>query len=293
MTVRVTAGIPAYNEEKTIKQLLRAIIAQKMYGSVLQEIFVDTSGSTDGTNNEVIDMLQEDPRIKLISGMKRLGKSEALNSILRQATGDLVVFIDGDVVLATDCISALISPLVRDEKVGVTSGRVLPLVKKDNIYGFASHFVRELHHELCTYLMKRNMTPKVDGSFYAIRKNVVGGFPFYVVSDDEYASLCAQNRGFVVVYVPEALVYAKDPNSFNAFIKWQQRITVGQMYIRKFFNYSVPTTKVSILFVISVKLIKKHWRNVLPILTLLSLVGISVIFAFKTFLQHKIPYVYN
>jgi cellulose synthase/poly-beta-1,6-N-acetylglucosamine synthase-like glycosyltransferase len=141
--------------------------------------------------------------------------------------------------------------------------------------------------------MKKNMTPKVDGSFYAIRKNVVGGFPFYVVSDDEYASLCAQNRGFVVVYVPEALVYAKDPNSFKAFIKWQQRITVGQMYIRKFFNYSVPTTKVSILFVISVKLIKKNWRNVLPILTLLSLVGISVIFAFKTFLQHKIPYVYN
>jgi len=293
MTVRVSAGIPAYNEEKTIKQLLEAILSQPMKAIVLEEVIVETSGSTDATDAKVIEALEADSRIKLISGKKRKGKSATLNTILRHAKEDVVVFIDGDVVLGRSCVPVLIRPLLRDGKVGVASGKVMPIVERNDFFGFASRFIRELHHELCDYLTNRNVTPKVDGTFYAIRKNVVERFPSHVVSDDEYASWCAQNKGYRVVYVPEAVVYTKDPASLQDFVRWQKRITVGQMYIKRHLNYTVPTMKASILLPVSLKLIKKHWRETPHILTLISLVGISLILAFKTFLQHEIPYIYG
>lgn len=292
MTVKVSVGVPAYNEQETIQQLLKAILNQPFGGAALEEVIVETSGSTDATNVKVVEMLQMDPRIRLISGEKRSGKTAALNTILQYAKGDVVVFIDGDVVLGESCIPTLIRPLLSDGSVGVASGNVMPIIKGNAFFVFASRFIRELHHELCLDLTRRNMVPKVNGTCYAIRRNIVARFPFYVVSDDEYASWHAQNNGYKVVYVSDAVAYTKDPVSFRSFIRWQKRIIAGQLYIKKHFDYSVPTMKASISLPVSLKLIKKYWKNFPHILTLALLAGISLILAFKTFFECKIPYIY-
>jgi len=292
MIVRVSVGVPAYNEEETIQQLIKAILNQPFGGAALEEVIVETSGSTDATNVKVVGMLQMDSRIRLISGERRRGKSAALNTILQHAKGDVVVFIDGDVVLEEGCIPILIKPLLRNGKVGIASGNVMPLIRGNDFFVFMSRFIRELHHELCADLMRRKAAPKVNGTFYAIRKTMVTRFPFYVVSDDEYASWCAQIKGYRVVYVPDAVVYAKDPASYRDFIRWQKRIIAGQLYIKKYFDYTVPTMKASISLPVSLKLIKKYWKNFPHILTLALLAGISLILAFKMFFKCKIPYIY-
>jgi cellulose synthase/poly-beta-1,6-N-acetylglucosamine synthase-like glycosyltransferase len=291
--IKVTIGVPAFNEEKTIKHLLRDIINQPMGNCDLQEIIVESSGSTDATNLRVAELIRHDSRIRLISGIKRGGKSSALNAILKKAKGEVVVFIDGDLVLRKGCIKALLRPLIRDETVGIVTGDVLSLVKMNNFFGFASQFIRELHHRLCMHLMNENVAPKVDGSFYAIRKQVLKAFPFYVVSDDEYASCCAQKKGYTIVYVPRAIVYANDPASFRSFIEWQKRMTLGQMYIRKHFNYTVPTTKASVILPVSVRLIGRYWKKPIQILTVIFLVSVSMILAQKTFARNEIPYIYG
>src|SRR3990170_849109 len=135
MPVRVTAGIPAYNEEKTIKQLVRSVLDQPIDNCILEEIIVETSGSTDATNLKVAEAIRDDPRIRLIAGTERRGKSAALNAILQQARGEVVVFIDGDLVLKKSCIQALLRPLLRDEAVGISAGDVLPLVERNNFFG--------------------------------------------------------------------------------------------------------------------------------------------------------------
>ncbi len=291
--IGVTVGIPAYNEEKTIKQLLQAVLDQPFGDSVLEEIIVETSGSTDATVLQVSEAIRSDPKIKLVARKERRGKSAALNAILQQAEGEVVLFIDGDLVLKRGCIRALLEPLLIDEAVGITTGETVPLVVCSNFFGFASRFIRELHCKLCTHLMNRDLAPKVNGSFYAIRRSIVKEFPFHVVSDDEYASWCAQNKGYKIIYVPNALVYASDPISFRSFIEWQKRITLGQMYIKKYFNYTVPTTKASVLLPVSLRLIGLYRKKPLQIMTLLLLLGISMILAVRTFVRNEIPYVYG
>ena len=293
MRVRVSVGVPAYNEEKTIRQLLEAILSQPFTDATLEEVVVDTSGSTDASDIKVIEMIQVDSRIKLISEKKRIGKSAALNTILQHAVGEVMVFIDGDVVLGESCIPILIKPFLINKEAGVSSGNVMPIIEGNTFFDFMSRFIRELHHELCIFLMRKNIVPKVNGTFYAVRKVVVTSFPFYVVSDDEYASWCAQSKGYKVVYVPDAVVYTKDPISFRDFITWQKRIIAGQIYIKKHFDYIVPTMRPSILLPVSLKLVKKHWRKIPQILTITLLASVPLFLAFKMFFQRKIPYIYG
>ncbi len=293
MPAKISAGIPAYNEEKTIGQLLKTLLNQPMDDVVLEEVIVETSGSTDSTDTKVREMIQSDSRVKIISERRRRGKSATLDTILRHAEEEVVVFIDGDVFLGDNCVSALLKPLLCDNKVGVASGTVLSKMEENSFFGFLSHFIREQHCELCTHLTKRNMTPKVDGTFYAVRKSVVEGFPTRVVSDDEYASWRAQSQGYKVVYVPDAVVYTEDPSSFKGFIEWQKRIIAGQMYMKKHFRYVVPTTEASVLLPIFLKLTRKHWKRFHHILALLLLEFVSLILSFRMIFQHKVPYIYG
>ena len=49
----VTIGIPAYNEEKNIGRLLRALLRQKTNGLSIKKIIVISDASTDKTSQIV------------------------------------------------------------------------------------------------------------------------------------------------------------------------------------------------------------------------------------------------
>jgi len=288
----MSIGIPAYNEEKSISQLLRSVLQQPTDGLALKEVIVNASGSTDDTEKKVQLIIRADSRVKLISGGKRKGKATALNSILRKAKGSVVLLIDADVVLEKRCIAKITQPLLTNEKVGICSGNTMPVGEDDSFFHFASLFIRSLHHEMCAYLTLKGLTPKVNGSFYAIRQGIIDDYPRHVVSDDEYASWQAQKKGYEVVYVPDAMVYARDPSTFGSFLKWQRRIIVGQLYMMRHFNYQVPTLRASFAVPGIFKLLKEHKRRVLSLLTLATLGALSFLLAFITFLRNEVPYAY-
>ncbi len=291
-TITMSIGIPAYNEEKTISQLLHGILQQSIDGPALKEVIVNASGSTDDTEKRVQVIMKADSRVKLISGRKREGKATALNSILGKAQGSVVLLIDADVVLERHAIAKLTQPFLTSKKVGVCSGNTMPVGKNNSFFHFASLFIRSLHHEMCACLTQKGLVPKVNGSFYAIRRDIVDAFPRHVVSDDEYASWQAQKKGCKIVYVPDAMVYARDPSTFGGFLKWQRRIIAGQMYMKRHFNYQVPTLQVSIAVPGLVKLLKKHKGRIMSLLALAGLGGLSFFLAFITFLRNEVPYAY-
>jgi len=293
--ITISAGIPAYNEERTISRLLQDTLNQSTNGFALKEIIVNASGSNDNTEAKVQAMAKVDSRVKLISAGARGGKASALNDILQRVESDLVLFLDADVVLEKNSIKNLIIPLLQNEKVGVCSGNVMPVkdLRQKGFFDFASFFTRELHHELCSYLMGKGLAPKVNGTFYAFRRGIVNSFPLLVVSDDEYVSWLAQRKGYKIVYVPNALVFTRDPHSLRDFIKWQKRILAGQLYMKRHFNYDVPTMRMSVTIRGGmVKLFSKYRRKVLPLIALFILATLSFFLAYATFMQGDIPYTY-
>ena len=85
--------IPAFNEEKTIKQILLAVKANKvkLYDF---EIIVVEDGSTDKT----LDILLSNPSLysKLIQQKRNQGKGAAIREGILQASGDYILFQDAD-----------------------------------------------------------------------------------------------------------------------------------------------------------------------------------------------------
>jgi glycosyltransferase involved in cell wall biosynthesis len=85
--------IPIYNEEKTILEILKKIQLSKIENVDFQIIVVN-DGSTDAT----LDILNNNSSLYniLISEPKNCGKGMAVKNGLAVATGDYIIFQDGD-----------------------------------------------------------------------------------------------------------------------------------------------------------------------------------------------------
>jgi len=93
--VDVSVVIPIYNERDNVEPLLKELLASPMAGDVCEVIFVD-DGSDDGTTRIIERLCANDPRVKAIVFRRNFGKSSALDAGFRQAKGDVVVTLDGD-----------------------------------------------------------------------------------------------------------------------------------------------------------------------------------------------------
>ncbi len=86
--MRVSIIIPFNNEEENIPSL----IAEVRRAAPTAEIVAVDDASSDGT----LDTLRAQPGVKVFSFPKNLGQSAALHFGFRQATGDILVMLDGD-----------------------------------------------------------------------------------------------------------------------------------------------------------------------------------------------------
>ena len=98
--ITVTIGIPAYNEEANIRNLLESLLAQKARGYKLKEIIVVSDGSNDRTVSEARRV--KDKRIRVIEKKQRRGQALSQNSIFERANSDFVVLLNADTLIKRD-----------------------------------------------------------------------------------------------------------------------------------------------------------------------------------------------
>lgn len=93
MKPKISIIVPVYNAETYIGQSLDSLLSQS-YDNL--ELIVVDDASTDGSLSVISRYAQADPRIMVISKRHNEGVSLARNAALEQATGDYVLFVDGD-----------------------------------------------------------------------------------------------------------------------------------------------------------------------------------------------------
>jgi glycosyltransferase involved in cell wall biosynthesis len=105
----ISVIIPAYNEEKTILEILEKV-SEQIIPNVKFEIIVVDDGSTDKTQ----DILLRSPHLydKFLKNEKNGGKGLAVINALTQASGDYILFQDADLEYDPNDYDKLIKPVV-------------------------------------------------------------------------------------------------------------------------------------------------------------------------------------
>lgn len=115
---KISIVVPAYNEEKTLDQVLKKLLNLSLPGYE-KEIIVVNDASSDGTN-EILSKYRN--KIKVRHHDMNLGKGTAVKSGLDLATGDLALIHDADLEYDPEELPQLLK-LLENEKTLVFGSR--------------------------------------------------------------------------------------------------------------------------------------------------------------------------
>ena len=232
-TVDITVGICAYNEVYTVEKSIRSIYTQKTNYAQVKEVIVASSGSTDGTDEKVQELMKEFSNLRLIRQEKREGKNSAINCYLDNKTCDIVVMLNADNVFKTeDSLENLILPF-KDEGVGITGGRPVPTNDPKDKIGFAVNLMWAMHHQLAL------KTPKI-GEIIAFR-DIGTRLRTDMQSDEDLIRMELERHGYRCVYTPGCIILNRGPETEEDFKKQRIRVNIGEVTMKKRYDYSIPT----------------------------------------------------
>jgi len=195
---KVSAVIPAYNESEDIGACVKSLADQDYLNL---EIIVVDDGSTDDTYG-----IAERLGAKVIKGEHK-GPGFSRNLGAKQAKGDILLFVDADMIFPKDYVTNIITPLVKGGAVGSEEFKQLA----SNVFNVWSQ---------CWGAYAKENNPNLGKIFRAIRKDKFfewGGFnPKYGYADDMTFYI---ERGVNSVIAREAWCWHKNPSTLNEVYK--------------------------------------------------------------------------
>lgn len=103
----VTIGIPVYNAEEYIERCLKSVLEQTF--DDFEVLIVDDCGTDNSISivKQVAKKHANGNKLRVVRHKKNVGVAEARNTIIQEATGKYVYFMDSDDRISNDAISLL------------------------------------------------------------------------------------------------------------------------------------------------------------------------------------------
>jgi len=238
--LEIAIGICAYNEVQNIERCIRSIYTQKIPGIKIREVLVVSSGSTDGTDDVIRGLLPEFDNLVFIPQEKREGKNSAINCYLDNKTCEVVVMLNADNLFGEeDSLYHLVSPFFESD-VGMVGGHPVPTNDKKDKVGFATHMLWSMHHNLAM------VYPKI-GELVAFR-DIGTRLPLDQQSDEDIIRMNLENAGYRCLYAPGAIVLNRGPETEEDFMKQRIRVNIGEVNMKRKFDYDIPSWNKKYLF---------------------------------------------
>lgn len=166
---KLSIVIPAYNEKKTIEELIRRVKAVNL-GGISKEIIVVDDGSTDGTR----EILKSIPDIRYFFHEKNKGKGGAIKTGFKIATGDILTIQDADLEYDPNELADVIKPVIEGKSEAVLGVRIQPekdLRRHKSLYWiswFGNHVITRF-----TNILFWNNAGEYEGCYKAFTKKLV------------------------------------------------------------------------------------------------------------------------
>ena len=206
--LRVTAVMLAWGEEPILEEAVTAVL--RSTGVAADVVLVD-----NGCTSDAVERVRHLDGVSVVTPGTNTGFAGGCNVGATHATGDYLAFINGDAVVDHDALAHLVHALADDVALSSASLRLYDEPDTMNSAGNPVHFsglswagglgdAAHLHAESTD-------VPSASGAATAVRADrfeALGGFcaEMFAYCEDTELSLRCWQRGWRVVYVPEAVV---------------------------------------------------------------------------------------
>jgi glycosyltransferase involved in cell wall biosynthesis len=123
MPVKLSIVMPAYNERRTIREIVARVLAVDL-GGIERELVIVDDHSTDGTDKLLAELDGKD-NVRVFRQTQNLGKGAAVARGLREASGDVLIVQDADLEYDPNEIPMLLGPILEGRADVVYGSRFL------------------------------------------------------------------------------------------------------------------------------------------------------------------------
>ncbi len=282
ITPSVSLIISAYNEEEVIRRKIENSRSLD-YPTGKLEIIVASDGSTDKTCEIVREY--EEKGVVLYHHPERRGKNRALNDVLPQARGEILVFTDANGMFRKDALRKLVRPFT-DPRVGCVCGELVYQNPNSNLvaegynqYWRYDQWLKRLEGRLHSLL-------GANGSIFAVRKELNGPLDARIPNDMVLPIMIA-SRNYAVLYEPEAVSVEAGSAGEREELRRRSRIVArGLMGAISIIPDLIRKRRGFILFqLFSRKLIRYFFPVLLAMILISNIFLVGPLYRFTLFMQ--------
>ncbi|GGA76540.1 glycosyl transferase [Edaphobacter acidisoli] len=263
ITPTVSIIIAARNEERNLPIKLDNL-QQLAYPKDRIQIVVVSDGSTDRTAS----ILREQPaHVVPVILDESHGKASALNAAVKQATGEVLVFMDTRQTIDANAVAELVSCFA-DRTIGAVSGELLlenasgaPQTDALGIYWKIEKVVRKLESASGSVV-------GVTGAIYAMRRELYTDIPAGTLLDDVFVPMNVARTGKRVIFQPTAIARDRIFNEKGKEFSRKVRTLTGNYQLLKLAPWLLSPANPLLFRLISHKLL----RLAVPLLLAVMLV---------------------
>jgi cellulose synthase/poly-beta-1,6-N-acetylglucosamine synthase-like glycosyltransferase len=230
----VTVVVPMHNEgvlaTRTLKHLL-------LIDYVPLQIIVVDDGSTDDTAQRIAEWKAANDPDGMIEAftIENGGKAHALNAAIRtRATGELIMCLDGDSILAPDAVAKSVA-YFHDERVVATASNV-NIIPNGTLLGMIQRFEYLICHQMKKAHSAYNVEYIVGGIGSTFRRSTMDSVGLYdtnTMTEDIDLTMkilaVGGNRSQRVKFAHDSLAYTEPVPSFPSLVKQRYRWKYGRM----------------------------------------------------------------
>ena len=204
---RASIIVPVYNAATTLEECIASLLALDYPRDLLELIFVDNA-STDATP----DVLRRyDGTLRILFEARR-GPAAARNKGLQHARGEVIAFTDSDCVVDKAWLNKIVAPL-EHKTIGIAGGKILAKPPASEI----ERFGERIHDH--SKAIEEYKPPYVITMNWSSRLSVLreaGLFDeFLLRAEDVDLSYRIFQRGYKIVYQPEAVIYHANEKTYS------------------------------------------------------------------------------
>lgn len=216
-----TLIVAAYNEESYIEEKIKNSLALNYPPNLLKFIFV-----TDGSTDQTPQIVSNYPQINLLHHPERKGKVVAVHRAIEQVDTDVIVFTDANTFLNSDALTKICRHYAH-KTTGAVAGE-----KRVNIKGASDATAGEgiywkYESKLKTWDSELNSVVGAAGELFSIRTSLYQPIPKNSILDDFMISMRIAEKGYKIIYEPEAFATENSSENITEELKRKVRIAAG------------------------------------------------------------------